>query len=46
MIQEEVINPKSDTIERLKQGKLTLRDMYEQFQGVMKMGSIGHIMVG
>lgn len=29
---------------KLKQGKFTLRDMYEQFQNIMKMGPINQIM--
>ncbi|KAF7704468.1 hypothetical protein HF521_021540 [Silurus meridionalis] len=31
------------TIDRLKHGQFTLRDMYEQFQNIMKMGPFGQI---
>uniref|UniRef100_A0A914HG37 Signal recognition particle 54 kDa protein n=1 Tax=Globodera rostochiensis TaxID=31243 RepID=A0A914HG37_GLORO len=33
-----------DLIKRLKQGQFTLRDMYEQFQNILKMGPFGQIM--
>uniref|UniRef100_A0A914N986 Signal recognition particle subunit SRP54 n=1 Tax=Meloidogyne incognita TaxID=6306 RepID=A0A914N986_MELIC len=33
-----------ELIKRLKQGQFTLRDMYEQFQNIMKMGPFGQIM--
>lgn len=32
-------------LEKLKDGQFTLRDMYEQFQNIMKMGPINQIMV-
>ena len=28
---------------RIKHGEFTLRDMYEQFQNIMKMGPIGQV---
>ena len=31
-------------LEKLKEGQFTLRDMYEQFQNIMKMGPINQIM--
>jgi signal recognition particle GTPase len=34
-----------ELIDKLKQGQFTLRDMYEQFQNIMKMGPINQIMV-
>ena len=33
-----------ELIEKLKHGQFTLRDMYEQFQNIMKMGPINQIM--
>uniref|UniRef100_A0A914VXH0 Signal recognition particle 54 kDa protein n=1 Tax=Plectus sambesii TaxID=2011161 RepID=A0A914VXH0_9BILA len=33
-----------ELIERLKHGQFTLRDMYEQFQNIMKMGPFSQIM--
>ncbi|KAI6181118.1 Signal recognition particle 54 kDa protein [Aphelenchoides besseyi] len=33
-----------DLMKRLKQGQFSLRDMYEQFQNIMKMGPLGQIM--
>ncbi|CAF0832130.1 unnamed protein product [Adineta steineri] len=33
-----------ELIEKLKHGQFTLRDMYEQFQNLMKMGPFGQIM--
>ena len=34
-----------ELIRKLKEGQFTLRDMYEQFQNIMKMGPINQIMV-
>lgn len=34
-----------ELMERLKHGQFTLRDMYEQFQNLMKMGPFNQIMV-
>lgn len=34
-----------ELIEKLKHGHFTLRDMYEQFQNIMKMGPFSQIMV-
>jgi signal recognition particle GTPase len=34
-----------ELLEKLKHGQFTLRDMYEQFQNIMKMGPINQIMV-
>ncbi|KAI6221839.1 Signal recognition particle 54 kDa protein [Aphelenchoides fujianensis] len=33
-----------ELMKRLKQGQFSLRDMYEQFQNIMKMGPLGQIM--
>ncbi|KAK2196779.1 bifunctional Signal recognition particle [Babesia duncani] len=43
---KEVVNleGKQETIERLSAGKFTLRDMYEQFDNLQKMGPIGKVM--
>jgi len=35
-----------ELIDKLKHGVFSLRDMYEQFQNIMKMGPFGQIMVG
>jgi signal recognition particle subunit SRP54 len=35
-----------ELLKKLKDGQFTLRDMYEQFQNIMKMGPINQIMVG
>lgn len=34
-----------ELMKKLKDGQFTLRDMYEQFQNIMKMGPINQIMV-
>ncbi len=34
-----------EMLKKLKDGQFTLRDMYEQFQNIMKMGPINQIMV-
>ncbi len=34
-----------ELIDKLKHGQFTLRDMYEQFQNVMKMGPFNQIIV-
>jgi signal recognition particle subunit SRP54 len=31
-------------INKIKHGEFTIRDMYEQFQNIMKMGPFGQIM--
>ena len=33
-----------ELMNKIKHGEFTLRDMYEQFQNVMKMGPVGKIM--
>ena len=33
-----------ELMNKIKQGEFTLRDMYEQFQNIMKMGPFGQIM--
>lgn len=35
----------NELIEKIKHGQFTLRDMYEQFQNIMKMGPFSQIMV-
>jgi signal recognition particle subunit SRP54 len=39
------LDDNEELMEKLKQGVFTLRDMYEQFQNIMKMGPINQIMV-
>ena len=33
-----------ELINKIKHGEFTIRDMYEQFQNIMKMGPFGQIM--
>ena len=42
----EGLNPGNNEkfINKIQHGEITLRDMYEQFQNVMKMGPVGKIM--
>ena len=35
------MSSQSQMVERFSKGLFTLRDMYEQFQNVLKMGNIG-----
>ena len=39
------LDDNEELMEKLKHGQFTLRDMYEQFQNIMKMGPINQIMV-
>lgn len=39
------IENNEELMEKIKHGQFTLRDMYEQFQTVMKMGPFSQIMV-
>lgn len=32
-------------MEKIKHGQFTLRDMYEQFQNIQKLGPFGQVMV-
>lgn len=43
-VQELNIEDNQELIEKLKHGQFSLRDMYEQFQNIMKMGPFGQIM--
>ncbi|KAI5611500.1 signal recognition particle 54 kDa protein [Silurus asotus] len=43
-VNELKLNDNEELIDKLKHGQFTLRDMYEQFQNIMKMGPIGQIM--
>ncbi|KAL7077308.1 hypothetical protein ACQ4LE_003186 [Meloidogyne hapla] len=43
-VSEMGLEDNEELIKRLKQGQFTLRDMYEQFQNIMKMGPFGQIM--
>lgn len=38
------LNDNEELIEKIKHGQFTLRDMYEQFQNIMKMGPFSQIM--
>ncbi len=44
-IKDAVPNPENQTemLARLQQGVFTLRDMYEQFQNIMKMGPLNKV---
>ena len=39
------LDDNEEIVKKLKQGQFTLRDMYEQFQNIMKMGPFSQIMV-
>ena len=39
------LDDNKEMMKKIKQGQFTLRDMYEQFQNIMKMGPFGQIMV-
>ena len=42
---EEVnVGNNEELMNKIKHGEFTLRDMYEQYQNVMKMGPIGQVM--
>lgn len=43
-VQELKLDDNQQLIEKLKHGQFTLRDMYEQFQNIMRMGPFGQIM--
>ena len=40
MIKEVVPDNQAEVAKRLQEGKFSLRDMYEQFQNMMKMGPL------
>eukprot|EP00126_Sphaerothecum_destruens_P010041 Sdes_comp20665_c0_seq2m15996 len=44
MVQDLNLDKNGELVEKLSQGIFTLRDMYEQFQNIMKMGPMGKIM--
>jgi signal recognition particle GTPase len=44
-VNELKLDDNEELIEKIKHGQFTLRDMYEQFQNIMKMGPISQIMV-
>ncbi|XP_059907509.1 signal recognition particle subunit SRP54 isoform X1 [Gadus macrocephalus] len=44
-VNELKLDDNEELIDKLKHGQFTLRDMYEQFQNIMKMGPFGQIMV-
>lgn len=39
------LDDNEELVKKLKQGQFTLRDMYEQFQNIMKMGPFSQILV-
>ncbi|UYV70530.1 K02A2.6-like [Cordylochernes scorpioides] len=43
-VNELKLDDNEELIEKLKHGEFTLRDMYEQFHNIMKMGPFGQIM--
>ena len=43
-VEELNLGNNEDMLNKFKHGKFTLRDMYEQYQNVMKMGPIGQVM--
>jgi signal recognition particle subunit SRP54 len=43
-VSELKLDDNEELMKKLKQGQFTLRDMYEQFQNIMKMGPFGQIM--
>ncbi|PIO57761.1 SRP54-type protein, GTPase domain protein [Teladorsagia circumcincta] len=45
MVNDIGIKDNEELVSRLKHGLFTLRDMYEQFQNIMKMGPFSQIMV-
>ena len=44
-VNELKLDENEELLDKLKQGQFTLRDMYEQFQNIMKMGPFSQIMV-
>uniref|UniRef100_A0A8C2L0N1 Signal recognition particle 54 kDa protein n=1 Tax=Cyprinus carpio TaxID=7962 RepID=A0A8C2L0N1_CYPCA len=44
-VNELKLDDNEELIDKLKHGQFTLRDMYEQFQNIMKMGPFGQIML-
>ncbi|PRD33849.1 UNVERIFIED_CONTAM: Srp54 [Trichonephila clavipes] len=44
-VNELKLDDNEELIEKLKHGEFTLRDMYEQFQNIMKMGPFSQIMI-
>ena len=43
-VNELKLDDNEELIEKIKHGQFTLRDMYEQFQNIMKMGPFSQIM--
>lgn len=44
-VNELKLEDNEELLEKIKHGQFTLRDMYEQFQNIMKMGPFSQIMV-
>lgn len=44
-VNELKLEDNEELIEKIKHGQFTIRDMYEQFQNIMKMGPFSQIMV-
>ena len=44
-VNELKLDDNEELLEKIKHGQFTIRDMYEQFQNIMKMGPFSQIMV-
>lgn len=44
-VNEVNLHENDELLEKIKHGQFTIRDMYEQFQNIMKMGPFSQIMV-
>lgn len=44
-VNELKLDDNDELIEKIKHGQFTMRDMYEQFQNIIKMGPFSQIMV-
>lgn len=44
-VNELKLEDNEELLEKIKHGQFTIRDMYEQFQNIMKMGPFSQIMV-
>jgi signal recognition particle GTPase len=44
-VSELKLDDNEELLEKIKHGQFTIRDMYEQFQNIMKMGPFSQIMV-
>lgn len=44
-VNELKLDDNEELLEKIKHGQFTMRDMYEQFQNIMKMGPFSQIVV-